>query len=241
MTTDTDSRVADMRVRAYGDAAVLITGSDGAAAGSTWAWIHALADSLSDASLRGLEGIVATYDSLLIEYDPGVITRDELDHHVRTLLGPAAHSRSEGRIHRIPALYGGADGPDLEDVAEELNLSTQDFIDQHSAALWHVAFRGAPAGAPMLDGSPFKKPIARRSHPRIRVPAGSVAVSGMQGVVYPIDSPGGWRLIARTPCDVIDITRTPHLLYQPGDRFQFFPVTAADASKWRGALVGEST
>jgi KipI family sensor histidine kinase inhibitor len=226
-------------VESYGDAAVLVT-IPGAAATEGWQRLHTLAEELSAAKMPGIEGLVATYDSLLIEFDPHTLTPDDLDACIRAKETPTAARSTEVRTFRVPALYGGDSGPDLADVADELDLTVAQFIETHSSALWRIAFRGAPAGAPMLDGSPFDRSIARCGHPRIRVPAGSIAVSGRQGVIYPVDSPGGWRLVARTPLDVIDITRTPHLLYRPGDLIQFVPVSDSEAPYLRGILLGES-
>jgi KipI family sensor histidine kinase inhibitor len=228
---------AGLHVQLYGDSAVLIT-VPAAEADEAWSRLHTLADALISADLQGIEGVVATYDSLLVEFDPQTISHDELDAHLRGN-AVSTSTQSGGRTHRVPALYGGDNnGPDLEDVAAQLDLTAAQFVEAHSNTLWRVAFRGAPAGSPMLDGSPFDRPIARCAHPRLRVPAGSIAVSGFQGVIYAITSPGGWRLVARTPFDVIDINRTPHLLYQPGDRFRFVPVSETEAQTMCGTLLG---
>ena len=225
----------DIAVEPYGDAALLVRIPGGGT--DTWDRMHRISNSIGAADLPGIEGLVAAYDSLLIEYDPYVISPEELDSRIRN---DAADFRPlQCRVHRVPAIYGGAHGPDLDDVAAELDLTAAEFIEVHASTQWKVAFRGAPAGAPMLAGAPFDRPIRRCAQPRIRVPAGSVAVAGLQGVIYPIQSPGGWRLVARTPLDVIDIRRDPHLRYRPGDVFEFVPITEREAERFNGTLLGD--
>lgn len=222
----------------YGDAAILVTCDGNSTSDTVWAAMHALADSLVTPQMTGIEGVIASYDSVLVEFDPYILAYNELAQLIHHNFG-ADRSRRRTRTHLVPAVYGGAHGPDLAEVADELAITEDDFIEQHSTALWRVAFCGAPAGAPMLDGSPFASPVARCAHPRVTVPAGSIAVSGLQGVIYPIDSPGGWRLVARTPLNLIDITRSPHLLYEPGDYVQFMPIAEEDTPRFHGVLLGE--
>ncbi len=226
-----------LHLQCYGDAAVLIT-APGAV--NAWERIHALADNLGAAQPHGIEGLVAAYDSLLVEFDPHALTRDDLDSHLQYAAAATAIRNTDARTHRIPALYGGHNGPDLDDVSNELGLTTAQFIEAHASAQWRVAFRGAPAASPALEGSPFDMPVPRCSQPRIRVPAGSVAVSNFQATIYAVDSPGGWRLIARTPLIVTDITRNPPVLYRPGDLFRFVPISEAEAQRHRGEFLGDA-
>ncbi|MFE0022420.1 5-oxoprolinase subunit PxpB [Amycolatopsis sp. NPDC059021] len=208
-----------------GDSALLVRPGEG----SAWHIVQSLADALESSSVIGLVDLVATYDSLLVAFDCVRTGHHELASRVRRLAGTLENPSAPTVFRRfeIPVVYGGEHGPDLADVAGELGLSEDEVVRLHAGAEWVVRFLGAPAGAPMLDGSPFPARVSRRSRPRTTVPAGSVAVSGTQAVVYPVVSPGGWRLIGRTPLRLVDPAREPMAPYRPGDRFRFVPIPAS--------------
>ncbi len=209
---------------ACGDSAVLVRAVRGSRE-QRWRTVQWLADALeaSDASVD----LVATYDSLLVEFDCGRTDHAAVASSVLALAaGLHDGARAAPRRFEIPVRYGGEDGPDLPDVADQLGLTAGEVVRQHAGAEWVVRFLGAPAGAPMLSSadSPFPAPVRRCPTPRTAVPAGSVALAGAQAVIYPVRSPGGWRLIGRTPLRFVDAARRPHVPYRPGDRFQFVPV-----------------
>lgn len=206
-----------MKIEPYGDSALLVQpGGENA-----WQTVQSLADVLTGS---GVTDLVATYDSLLVAFDCVRIGHDELAAHIRGIELKNPSTPTASQCFEIPVIY---DGPDLADVAAELGLSEDEVVRLHSGTDWVVRFLGAPAGAPMLDGSPFPAPVSRRPSPRTSVPAGSVAVSGSQAVIYPVVSPGGWRLLGRTPLRLVDTARDPMVPYRPGDRFRFVPVSGA--------------
>ncbi|SDZ01977.1 sensor histidine kinase inhibitor, KipI family [Amycolatopsis xylanica] len=206
-----------MKIEPYGDSALLVRpGGE-----SAWQIVQRLADALD---VPGVTDLVATYDSLLVAFDCVRVGHDELAARIRRLRLENLDAPTVSRRFEIPVVY---DGPDLADVAAELGLSEDEVVRLHSGTDWVVRFLGAPAGAPMLDGSPFPARVSRRPRPRTSVPAGSVAVSGTQAVIYPVVSPGGWRLIGRTPLRLVDTSRDPMVPYRPGDRFRFVPVSGA--------------
>ncbi|WP_370947054.1 allophanate hydrolase subunit 1 [Amycolatopsis sp. cg5] len=206
-----------MKIEHCGDSALLVRpGGD-----SAWQAVQNLADALTGSDVTDL---VATYDSLLVTFDCARVRHDELAARIRELDLEKAYTPPVSRLFEIPVVY---DGPDLADVALELGLSEDEVVRLHSGTDWVVRFLGAPAGAPMLDGSPFPARVSRRPSPRTSVPAGSVAVSGTQAVIYPVVSPGGWRLLGRTPLKLVDTSRDPMVPYRPGDRFRFVPVSGA--------------
>jgi KipI family sensor histidine kinase inhibitor len=211
-----------VEIAPYGDSAVLAT-SRGGTAEQRWRAVHRLADAVQAAMPPGVEGVVATYDSLLVEFDCDLTTYAAVSAALRAATpGPASATAS--RTFRVPVVYGGEHGPDLAEVAAELDLPAAEVVRRHAAARWVVRFLGAPVGAPMLDGSPFAAPVRRCPRPRMEVPAGSVALAGLQAVVYPVRSPGGWRLIGRTPLRLADPARSPVVAYRPGDVIRFEPV-----------------
>lgn len=219
-------------VTRYGDAALLAR-ADGGDAESRWRLVQRIADRLEAAPPDGLDNLVATFDSLLAEYDPAVTGPGPIERRLREAV-PDAAPPDPGRLFRIPVAYGGEHGPDLHAVAGELGLDPAELVRLHTGADWTIRFRGAPAGAPMLDGFPLPHPVRRRRHPRTAVAPGSVALSGRQGVVYPVRSPGGWRIIGRTPLRLVDLGRRPPMPYRPGDRIRFVAVDPADLAGLAG-------
>lgn len=219
-----------LRIADSGDSAIMVTAARGDEA-QRWETVHALADALEAAGIDGIHGLVPTYDTLLVEFDCVRVGHAV----VRRAIAQAARqgrtrSRPEPVRFVVPVVYGGEHGPDLAIVAEQLGLSEQEVIDAHSGADLTVRCLGAPAGAPMMDGPAFGKPVPRLASPRTSVPAGSVAVAGRQAVICPLPSPGGWPLLGRTPLRVLDLGAERLTAYRPGDRFRFVPIEAGDWS-----------
>ena len=129
--------------------------------------------------------------------------------------GPAPEP---GRRIEIPVVY---DGPDLDEVARLAGLSPEEVAARHAAAEYVVAFLGFAPGFAYLTGGDTRLDVPRLERPRERVAAGSVAIAGPYSGVYPRDSPGGWRLLGRTPLTLFDPKRTPPALLAAGDRVRF--------------------
>jgi KipI family sensor histidine kinase inhibitor len=121
----------------------------------------------------------------------------------------------------IPVAYGGANGPDLDAVAELTGHTPDEVVAMHSGAEYLVYFLGFSPGFPYLGGLPESIAAPRLETPRRRVPAGSVAIGGQQTGVYPIASPGGWRIIGRTPLRLFDPGADPPVLLRMGDHVRF--------------------
>lgn len=125
------------------------------------------------------------------------------------------------RLVPIPVRYGGADGPDLEDVAAYHGLTPADVIARHTGPTYLVYLLGFAPGFPYLGGLPEELVTPRLDTPRISVPAGSVGIGGAQTGVYPFATPGGWRIIGWTSLTLYDIHREPPALLRPGDLVRF--------------------
>ena len=170
---------------------------------------------------------IAAYDSVLVPYDPGRLDAATAEGRL-TQLVTDAHERplalATGRIHRVPVRYGGADGPDLEAVAERLGLSPAQVVEAHVAASYRVFMLGFAPGFAYLGPLPEALHLPRRDHPRPRVPAGSVSIAGSQTAVYPVTTPGGWHLIGRTEAVIWDARRHEPAMFAPGDFVRFEPV-----------------
>ncbi len=187
--------------------------------------VHALDRLLRAVAPVGLVETVPTYRSLLVRFDPLQDT-GALETTLSALLAQLEQtpSRSEGRLIEVPVHYGGEDGPDLEDVAAHCRLSPHEVIQRHSAVTYQVAMLGFAPGFTYLLGLPPELATPRLTSPRTRVTAGSVGIAGAQTGLYALPTPGGWRLIGRTPLVLFDPQRAEPFLIQAGDRVRFVPV-----------------
>ncbi|WP_134682050.1 urea amidolyase family protein [Paracoccus ravus] len=181
----------------------------------------ALFDGLRNARIEGITELVPAAQTVLIRYNPSLLTRHALEAVARGIDLSGYHLRY-GEIFDIPVTY---DGEDLQDVAEFLGWSVEDLIRRHGEATFTVAFTGfAPGFAYMTSDDPAFD-VPRRKTPRVRIPAGSVAIAGRFGGIYPSDSPGGWQLLGRTPLKMWDLTRARAALLTPGDQVRFRDMT----------------
>ncbi len=131
----------------------------------------------------------------------------------------------EEHIVEIPVCYGGELGPDIEHVAEINNITVDEVIKIHSRGKYLVYMIGFAPGFPYIGGMSEKIAAPRRESPRMVIPAGSVGIAGMQTGVYPIETPGGWQLIGRTPLKMFDLDGTPQSLLKSGDIAKFYPIS----------------
>jgi inhibitor of KinA len=147
---------------------------------------------------------------------------DVMCRHVSEALNSVADANdSDGVQVEIPVCYGGEFGPDLDYVASHAGMSTHEVIERHMRPLYRVHLIGFLPGFPYLGGLDPRLATPRRDTPRTAVPAGSVGIGGMQTGVYPLESPGGWHLIGRSPAVIFDSTRTPPTRLAPGDVVRF--------------------
>ncbi|GAB6876379.1 5-oxoprolinase subunit PxpB [Thermaerobacter litoralis] len=184
-----------------------------------------LARAVMAARWPGVIDVVPSYAAVYIQFDPVTVTFDRLVNRCRELLGAAAGGEpEETRICVLPTAYGGPWGPDLEAVARFHGLEPEEVIRRHAGRDYFVYFLGFSPGFPFLGGLDPRLATPRRSTPRTRVPAGSVGIAGEQTGVYPVESPGGWNLIGRTPVRLFDPAADPPTLLRPGDYVRFVPV-----------------
>ncbi|HEY0660923.1 MAG TPA: 5-oxoprolinase subunit PxpB [Lysobacter sp.] len=191
---------------------------------ATNARVHALAATVRAPAPAWLRDLVPGYASLGVFFDTTAVSAD----HARDwLLRQVAALPDEGVVEKnqrtieIPVVYGGEFGPDLESAAMELGLSPQTLAQRHAAGEYVVAMIGFAPGFPYLSGLDPALALPRLATPRTLVPAGSVAIGGAQTGIYPRESPGGWRLLGRTPLTLFDPYRTMPALLSPADRVRF--------------------
>ena len=228
---------------AVGDAALLIEFGD-TIDPLSGRRVRSLARHLAAVGLAGLSEIVPTYRSLLLRFDPEELERVDLAREVeRGLLLPVPEEEP-GRHWRVPVVYGGAFGVDLEDFAAFHGMSASALIDRHVRGKYRVAMIGFQPGFAYLSGLPPALARSRREEPRMRTPAGSVSVGGIQAAVASVEAPSGWHLLGRTPARLFMPGRDPSFLLQAGDTVSFEPVAPEawpelDARAAAGELVAE--
>lgn len=184
--------------------------------------VRALGLALEQARVKGVLEAVPTYRSLAIYYDPLTIDRDALKQQVGSLYGSLGDQGEHApRVVEIPTVYGGEYGPDLGFVARHSGLSPDEVVRLHSEPLYHVYMLGFIAGFPYLGDLAERLAVPRLSTPRLKVPAGSVGIGGRQTGIYPIESPGGWRIIGRTPLRLFDPSSEAPTPILPGDKVRF--------------------
>ncbi|GAB4444346.1 MAG: 5-oxoprolinase subunit PxpB [Anaerolineales bacterium] len=184
--------------------------------------VHALANLIEASPLHGIIESVPAYASLLVHYDPLVVSFTQVRDFLREKLSQAqaAAARSPKRVE-VPVRYGGEHGIDLEAVARHLHLRVEEVIRLHSEKLYTVFMMGFTPGFPYLGKLDDALVVPRLETPRTRVPAGTVAIAGSQTGIYPLDSPGGWRLIGWTPLTLFDPRAESPFLFAPGDEVKF--------------------
>lgn len=195
--------------------------------------VQQLAASLQGAPLAGIIDVVPAYASLALFADPRWLAQQ--DHGITSLLTQiesriAALAQDEPTTTRhitIPVCYGGDFGPDLDELAAHCGLSVEEVVQRHVAAEYRVAMLGFLPGFPYLLGLDEKLTMPRMETPRVRVPAGSVAIGGAQTGIYPRESPGGWRIIGRTTASLFDEKSASPTLLLPGDRVTFRAIKKA--------------
>jgi KipI family sensor histidine kinase inhibitor len=165
------------------------------------------------------------YSSVLISFDPRRLESAAVESIVREALVrmPSAPVPA-ARTVEVPVRYGGPDGPDLEEVARLHGMTPGDVVRIHATAQYLVYFLGFSPGFPYLGGLPQELATPRLGTPRRLVPAGSVGIGGDHTGVYPVASPGGWRIIGRTPLEIFRADRDPLTLLQMGDYVRFVAI-----------------
>jgi inhibitor of KinA len=173
-----------------------------------------------------LRNIHPAYCSVLISFDPRQASLNMVEEYLASLL-PSIESMPlpPPRHVEIPVCYGGEYGPDLADVAAHNNCTPEDVVRIHSSSEYLVYFLGFSPGFPYMGGLSPQIATPRLPTPRTRVPAGSVAIGGAQTGIYPVSSPGGWRIIGRTPLQLFRPNEDPPVLLHMGDIVRFLPIT----------------
>lgn len=224
---------AILRVEPMGDRALILVlgeGIDDAVNDR----VHGLVSTLRKRGLPGVLDIVPGYATVTVHYQPSIWAGLGPPPHeavASEILGLWKEAGARGarpfRLMEIPVCYGGDFGPDLEAVADHCGLSPAVVIARHSSPEYRVFMLGFTPGFAYLGGLDPALLTPRRETPRLKVPAGSVGIAGTQTGIYPLDTPGGWQIIGRTPLKLFDPSLEEPCLLGPGDRLRFFSIPEA--------------
>ena len=188
--------------------------------------IRLFADYLRKHDLEGITEWVPAYTTLSIFYSPDKIVYKDLCKKLEELKEQlqSGEDLANSAVYEIPVLYGGEVGPDLSEVASYNKLTDEEVIATHSEQAYLIYMMGFVPGFPYLGGMPKKIATPRRENPRAKIEAGSVGIAGEQTGVYPLETPGGWQIIGKTPVKLYDPDREEPVLLSAGAYIRFVPV-----------------
>lgn len=191
--------------------------------------VRALTDAVLAADFEWLQDVVPAFASLLICFDKRRVAYVEVQAAVQALLADLPESTDEEkRVWLVPVCYEGEFAPDMADMERLCGLSRDEIVAIHSGRDYQIYMLGFLPGFPYLGGLDERIHAARLDSPRVRIEPGSVGIGGAQTGIYPCASPGGWRLIGKTPCVLYDPERDEPIVYQAGDYIRFYPISAAE-------------
>ncbi len=188
--------------------------------------VRALHLGLEGHGLKGIKELVPSYRSLLIVYDPLRLSRNKIKNYISEILADLDQIQiPEPKTVKIPVLYNDNCGPDLQWVADHHGMTPSDIIQLHTQPTYWVYMIGFTPGFPYMGEVPVALVTPRRESPRTHVPRGSVGIAQKQTGIYPVESPGGWQIIGRTPVTLFNPESTPAALLEMGDLVQFYAIT----------------
>ena len=191
--------------------------------------------SIQSEAIPGILETVPTYRSLLVLYNPLIISITDLKKSLESIEEGLQESPfPEPKLTRIPVVYGGKFGPDLESVAGYHHSAPDEIIRLHCSRAYLIYLIGFMPGFPYMGELPEGLMTPRLKTPRLSVPAGSVAIAQNQSGIYPMDSPGGWQLLGRTPVRMFDPGKDPPAYLRMGDRVRFYPISEKEFEEWKG-------
>ncbi|GKV64009.1 MULTISPECIES: 5-oxoprolinase subunit PxpB [Sporosarcina] len=224
--------------RPAGDCAVLISFEQNVSEDINEKVIR-LTECIQKAEIHGAVELVPAFASLMVYYNPLQITFNELRDLIQSIdVSEPSRMKVERTVHEIPVWYGGEAGPDLSFIAEYHNLTEDEVIRIHAKETYRVYMIGFVPGFPYLGGLDSRIHTPRLKSPRLQTPAGSVGIAGQQTGIYPLSTPGGWRIIGRTPVPLFRPEQTERpVLISAGDAIRFIPITEEQYS----SLLNENT
>jgi KipI family sensor histidine kinase inhibitor len=189
-------------------------------------WLVALADAIRSRCGSAVSDAVVGYCTLTVYFDPVRVDAIWLEDQIRTLSTDADVAPAlEGPRVDVPVCYGGELGPDLDEVALRIGATPEEVVALHASREYRVYVVGFVPGFAYMGTVDERLALPRRATPRTKVPAGSVAIAAGQTGIYPMETPGGWHILGRTPVRAFDPGRAQPVLFRPGDRVRFVPIS----------------
>ena len=202
--------------------------------------IAATVQLMREQHINGVTDVIPAFCSLLINYDPRVISYEQIKRRMEALVKiDVTAGDTRKRVFEIPVCYGGVYGPDIQNIADHAGLSVEEVIQIHTSQDYLIYMLGFLPGFTYLGGLDERIHTPRLANPRIRIPAGSVGIGGSQTGIYPMDSPGGWQLMGQTPVKTYDPERKPPILVEAGDYIRFVPIDEDEFNRIK-ALVDKN-
>lgn len=215
------------RIDAVGDRCMLI-GLGDTVDPDTSLRVFAFVRRLKEQPIAGVRDIVPAFTTVALHYQPELFDGSPFESLralvLERLTRPFETQQLAARTIEVPICYGGEFGPDLEDVATQRGLSVEQVIALHLQSSHRVYMLGFSPGFPFIGGLDQSLVMPRRTSPRTRIPPGSVAIARDQTCIYPLETPGGWNLIGRTPVRLFDPSANPPCLLAPSDRVRFIRI-----------------
>lgn len=204
--------------------------------------IQLITSFLDDYSADWMIAYIPAFTTVTIFYDPMKLSSfnksdempyDQVCHYIDQFMsGLIIDKPIESRVVEIPVCYGGELGPDIAHVAKSNGLTVEEVIHIHTSGTYTVHMIGFAPGFPYIGGMSDKIATPRRGSPRLKIPARSVGIADSQTGIYPIETPGGWQLIGRTPRQLFLPERHPPSLLKAGDKIRFKPITYQAYMEW---------
>ena len=192
------------------------------------AQVLALARRLGELQLEGIIEIVPTFRSLMVHYDPLVLSAAALRARIDALIAGMRVTESCGHHWSLPVCYDTSLAPDLDEVAARTGLSTDEVVERHSGVTYYVYMLGFLPGMAYLGDVPAELALPRRASPRLKIPAGSLAIANTMTSILPRETPSGWHVIGRSPMALFEVTPTAKALLAPGDTVVFRPISIVE-------------
>lgn len=184
--------------------------------------------------IEGIVEIVPSYRSLLIIYEAQSRSLTAIQKGVEEVYSSIDKSKiPEPKRLKIPVVYGGEYGPDLDFVARYHGISPEEAVRRHTENVYQVYMIGFTPGFAYMGELPENISTPRRETPRTSIPSGSVGIAQSETGIYPVVSPGGWQIIGRTPLKLFDVTKRPPALMEMGDNIEFFSIQEKEMSQWK--------
>lgn len=176
---------------------------------------------------------IPAFTTITVLYDAVTLTYYEVCQKIMGVVSQLTETRTiEQRVVDIPVCYGGEMGPDLAYVARVNGLTPDEVIQIHSSRYYIVYMIGFAPGFPYIGGMSERIATPRKEIPRLKIPARSVGIAGLQTGIYPISTPGGWQLIGRTPIELFRPCEKNPSLLRAGDKINFIPITLKQYKEW---------